>query len=447
MDYTSFTQYINTIKSQTPEISYDDFIKNFDDLKLNIKHKENDTGTLVMFYNNTFTRSKQSPIEQSCRCTIVEKNTLHIISAQYNNLLYDDDIIRELKHENIKWDNVEIQKSYEGTTILVFNYNDQWYTTTRRCFDANLSKWSSKKTHLEMFHNAIKDKFTYDDLNKNYYYTFILLNHNDSSIINYSSDDEYTNVIQIQTQKKYTHEYVEHDLDVQKSVTVLFKDLDTLLEYIKIDNEYFRQHNKINYEGYIIKYKKDDSIIHGKIQYDQYKQLTELKNNNQNIDQIYLELYQKDKLREFLPYFTKYTKNITNRISSSMKTLAKEILNIYHQTRNKKNPVLYNNISKCYKQHLYNIHGLYIKKNKQNTEHNLEEQKDNSISIHDVYHYLKNLYPGALRNVFKSHYEMVQNKELVEYLNGDCTSLILQNSLMFEFDYKDKDQVQEQTQE
>jgi hypothetical protein len=42
---------------------------------------------------------------------------------------------------------------------------------------------------------------------------------------------------------------------------------------------------------------------------------------------------------------------------------------------------------------------------------------------------------------------MVQNKELVEYLNGDCTSLILQNSLMFEFDYKDKDQVQEQTQE
>ena len=47
------------------------------------------------------------------------------------------------------------------------------------------------------------------------------------------------------------------------------------------------------------------SIVHLRI----YEKLIKLKPNNSNIHQSYLELFQKDKLNDFLPYFSKYNNN------------------------------------------------------------------------------------------------------------------------------------------
>ena len=73
-----------------------------------------------------------------------------------------------------------------------------------------------------------------------------------------------------------------------------------------------------------------------KLQTEMYQKISKIKPNNSNIYQCYLELYQKDKLQFYLPFVTKYYYDIIKRINNSMRTLSKEILNIYHVTRKKK---------------------------------------------------------------------------------------------------------------
>ena len=51
-----------------------------------------------------------------------------------------------------------------------------------------------------------------------------------------------------------------------------------------------------------------------KIQTDIFIQINKIKSSNKNTYKLYLNLYQKDKLTDFLPYISKYTNEIVNRI-------------------------------------------------------------------------------------------------------------------------------------
>ena len=59
--------------------------------------------------------------------------------------------------------------------------------------------------------------------------------------------------------------------------------------------------------------------------------------SNKNIHQIHLKLYQLNKCNEILPYITNNYIDIVRRINLSIKTLSREMLNIYFLTRNKQN--------------------------------------------------------------------------------------------------------------
>jgi len=112
--------------------------------------------------------------------------------------------------------------------------------------------------------------------------------------------------------------------------------------------------------------------------------------------------------------------------------MSREILDIYHMTRNKKNSEIYNFLSQSYRQILYQLHSDYIdQKNgttiefKESIKGFMKNETDNfildhhniadnnffdtdkiSISVDNVYTKLKNLDTSLLIDLFKDRDEL-----------------------------------------
>ncbi|CAH6421754.1 RNA ligase [uncultured virus] len=425
---------------------------NFDELKIELQSKQEnglpkyninvkeyeDLG--IIYYNNLPENNNLDHyfenIEVTCRSYIIEKKSLKPIASQYNKILYNNDAKEYLKQ--VKWENVKIQKCYEGTMLLVFNYNDKWYVSTRRCLNASDSKWIKNKSYREMFDEAMTGKFVFDDLNKEYCYFFILVHYKNKNLVNYNNfGKDYKELLHILTTKKYSLEEIDYkinglnyiDYENFENSEQLYNSLDSISQ----ENE---SNQNITDEGYILKvyngepFKSNFCVL--KIQTNLYQKLSKMKPNNSNIHQIYLELYQQGDLNEFLPYFTKYNNDIIKRIHFSMKNLSKELLDLYHSTRQKKNPNIYSNLTEIYKKILYGLHGLYIDHKKKELVDIDKETKENSrsVNIHDVYYFLKELSAADLRQLYLDRTILMDNNNC-QFLNKNCVYTMTQSMLMF----------------
>jgi hypothetical protein len=152
------------------------------------------------------------------------------------------------------------------------------------------------------------------------------------------------------------------------------------------------------------------------------------KNKNQYWN--YLELYQCNKLYDILPYVHKYPYGTIHRIHNSIQLLSGEILNIYHLTRNKKNELLYNSLTKSYKSIIYDLHSTYI--------NNKLRNKMMSIRFDNVYYYLKHTKPEILRQIFFDRKILIEKllktkfdiKRIISTNDTDNIDLIIQTELM-----------------
>lgn len=414
--------------------------------KIGIKEDDN----VAIIFSNDMTRralvdeaflTKAKQLEDSCKSYIVDKTTLLPIASQYNNIMYNEDADEYLKQ--FDWNKqVVVQQCHEGTMILVFNHNDKWYISTRRCLNATNSTWIRNNSYGKMFNDAIENKFTFNDLDKSLCYHFILVHHKNKNIINYSSlykKDNYAEVYHVMTTEKNTLNEVPSQINqiVRTVKTIKFTDLNSLNNKLKSSTG-----NKIQNEGYIIKVYDNKSFKILKKQTSQYRKIFEMKPNNSNFGQIMLELYQKDNLREYIKNTSGYNKGIIERVHGAMRTLSQEMNNIYHCTRNKKNPDLHNCLSKVIQGPF--LHGLHkkwhslnphikkpsqykpIKQQQVNvevdeakeanvateateaTEYSVK-RKNTSINVHHTYEFLKNLEPYQLRGIFKFRKSIIDN--------------------------------------
>lgn len=441
----------------TDNLSYEDF-KNELLSKHKVSVKEDDD--LCIIYNGN---TAETELEKNCRSIILDKTNLKPISTQYNNLLYNNDTLQFLSDRS--WNNVVVEQCYEGTMLIVFNHKDKWYITTRRCLNAGESTWINGKSYGDFFNESMN--FTWDDLNKDYVYHFVLIHYENRNLIRYNNlGREYKKLYHTLTTEKYTLNEVEHVINnnLMKPDSVNFDSLNSLMTKLEDIDAYDRQRKQLSTEGYILKYYEGE--LHKsrftlmKLQTNIYRELMEIKPNNSNINQIYLELYQKDQLDKYLPYMTKYAFQTKTMIHESMKTLSQEILDLYHTTRNKKNTELYSQLGTTYKKVLYKLHGKFIELNNNNPDGtikiNIEEDfldnpnpnpnpnlnNDNNndndnkpdrvvktIKIHDVYKLLKNLKPQTLRNVYLERRELLKNPEN-KFLKS-CMNTVTQTTLMF----------------
>ena len=415
--------------------------ENSDGQKYNISLKEDDN-LFMLYYNSSKNESSDDfaiKLENSCRSIILDKKILKPIVTQYNKIIYNADSIDFLKTKD--WNQVVVQKCYEGTLITIFHHMDKWYVTTRRCLNAQESSWIKNNSYYDMFIDAMTGKFTFDELNKNHCYHFILVHHKNRNIVAYNNTlgKDYKELFHILTTEKYSLDEINYKINdkVKYIENEQFNNLDDLLSELNKLNELDKKYIKITSEGYVLKYYIGElfksPFITLKIQTEIYDTIMKIKPNNSNIYQCFLELYQKNKLNDFLPYFTKYSNDVTKRIHISMQNISKELLDLYHLTRNKQNEEIYNKLSDQYKKCLYEIHGIYIKNRKGDFQEGVDKKQigtTRSINVFDVYHYLKGTPTNELRQLYYDRINMLENP-LFKFINKTCINTMTQSTLMF----------------
>jgi len=407
--------------------------------KYPLNYKYNDD--LLLIFNEEKLLDNFENIDQDLydktKSVLIDRKTLSPIYSHFNNMILNKEATNILK--NTDWNTVSIEKSYEGTTLVIYYHNDSWMVSTRRCIDSKNSKWIYGLSYYDMFIESIQNKFSLDDLDKNYCYHFILVHYKNVNIINYKEfGSNYTEVIHIMTTTKNECLEIDYTINnnVKKPEKQNFNSLNDLLMNLNSISYSNELEKKINFDGYIIKQysnkEKKGYFIQYKLQTELYIKLSSIKPNNSNINQCFLELYQKDLLQEFLPYVSNYHYDIIKRINFSFKTITREILNIYHNTRKKKNPFLYENLKDTYKKIIYGLHGIYINNKKKNFSENLpEDTKFKSITVHNVYYYIKNLDPKTLRNLFLERTIMINEAKILDFIDKDCIFCKTQTILMF----------------
>lgn len=442
-DKLTITKFIFNSKKANENYNCDDLKeeltkKNDDDtLMYHVNFKENDD--LMMIYYDNLPRSVDGydadKLENGLRCCVLEKASLRPLVTQFNKVIYNGEAIKYL--ENATWNNVVVEKCYEGTTIIVYNHNSEWYVSTRRCLNASESTWVKNKSYREMFDEAIADKFKLEDLDEKYCYYFILLHHKNKNIVNYNYlGDEYKEIIHVMTIEKYTIKEIDYTINdlILKSEMMNFKSLNDLLSSLKKLSDDNKLKKRITTEGFVIRVYSGEpnktSFTILKIQTQIYQYLVKLKPNNSNVYQSFLELYQKDKLKEYLTYFSKYNNLIIKRTHFAMRNMALEILNLYHSTRKQKNKDIYDVLSEQYKKVLYGLHGLYINMRRNDfTQSDDKTIPQRSITIHDVYYYTKNLPPEQLRQLFRERIHLLGGK--TNFINKKCIYTKVVSILMF----------------
>jgi hypothetical protein len=196
----------------------------------------------------------------------------------------------------------------------------------------------------------------------------------------------------------------------------------------------------IDNSGYFVKIFSEDKKQYTccALRTDLYKNILSLMPRHQNQYINFLELYQNDNLSGMLPYLHKYPADVVRRINVSIKTLSKEILNIYHLTRKKQNSDLYECLPIIYKKMLYDLHKIYLNQKYGyyiiKSEDILKEKK--SISVDIVYNYLKEMKNNELVRVFEERKKLIECLTKIGYLYDHilCTTnidLITQTELMF----------------
>lgn len=420
----------------------------------NLKFKEDDD--LLLLYSETNLRTDDE-LDNSVKSVIIDKHTLKPITTQFNKLIYNDDALTFLSDK--PWEKISVKYCYEGTMILVFYMYNKWYVCTRKCLDAKTSFWIKNCSYYDLFMDAIKDKFTFDDLDTKFCYHFILLHHKNKNIVDYREfGREYKNVAHAMTTELETFKKIKHVINdkiiypAEFSYTSLQETLKHLDELSQRDKE----KKCVTIEGYIVEYVNDGVITLLKLQTNLYKYISEIKPNVSNLDAMFLELYQKDKLIEIIPYFSINGRDVVKRIHSAVCCVCDEILHIYHCTRNHSNPELYSILSASYKGLLYSIHGVYLSKYKRElknketpvtTSTTVETQSEQmlksvraqarkelgeskSISIHDVYECVKNAESYRLKQLFIDRLKLFEHTYAREFLCYDCDDAFIQGKLM-----------------
>lgn len=384
--------------------------KTLDNLKLELSKNGNcnisfkEENNLILAFHNKFGKSdlNLTKLENQCR-NVIFSNNLEPLCYHFNEINYNPDNLK-----NIDLSKAIVQESIEGTTLVCFYHNNQWFVTTRRCLDANKSLWIHNYSYKQLMDDVLCSKLEnpteddkqkkvnefFDILDKNLCYFFVLVHPNNKNIVNNVNNKK---LIHFMTRKKKSMEEVNVSNSLYEFENgVIYKSP----EYVNYDemkiNTLINDMNKenatskgISREGLVIRYYNEDGTCDVlKLQTSKYKRVKDIKPNYNNEQKSYLELFKNDNLKEYLELCTNKTvpnkAKIIRRLSDTLINLATEVLILYFKTRDKQNVETYNNLTNDYKTLLYKIHGIYKIKCQENTTENKVK-----VTRDDVYRILK----------------------------------------------------------
>jgi hypothetical protein len=393
------TEYINNYKSQNSIIDINDFKKKlYDDYSIMTKYYEEDN--LLLVYHK-FGLSINSELEEECRSLVIDTINLKIISYTCPNPIENREAQQFLLNNSDL--ELEIYKCYEGTILSLFNHNNKWYLSTRRCLDSKDSN-CNQTNYYDMFIEVLtKENMSFDDftkdLNPEYGYYFVLLHHSNQNIVDYTKlfGENYSRLFLISVRLKEDQiEIFDYD----------FNSYTNIMKPEKMSMEDFSAHNQVlnvdvDLEGIIIKTRKDNKLYLFKLQTNSY-QFSKAIGPDRNIFKGYLYLYQIGILKQYIennkehknlekivnPYNPSEAYDTVGVVDCVYKVLTSELFELYKllwslSSREQYNMELYNLLPKEYKDILYGLRGVYFK-----VKANPEKIY---FGVRNIYQYLKSV--------------------------------------------------------
>lgn len=420
--------------------TYENFKNKLLELIPDITIKENKDNDLVLIANkykvNNFNLSK---LERELKQIIIDKNTLELIVYTYDSIFYNEEANMYLLNNDISESNKNIYESFEGTQIIVYNYNNNWNISTRKCLDASNSKWNSYKSYYNLFVNSLGIQFNdfINKLDETKYYIFILVNYENKNIIDYTSKfgEKYTKIINILIRDSKTHE------EININNNKIFEDNEnfyypTELNDYSILNEENKKNNidfPLKTEGIVTKINNNNlNNIYLKFQTNSYKIINKILPNNNNIIKMFISLYKDDLLKEHILYFPDNLniklKNIDNEdytiyetvlvIDNLFKIFTSELFELFKffyclKDCSKRNEAHYELLPTSFKVILYKLRGIYFDKKEKLAKIKEKESninyKNYNLKITDIYNFLKNYELNNFYTLINDRVKIISN--------------------------------------
>ena len=134
---------------------------------------------LIKYNKKNFSKDHEfQDIINECRSIILDRN-FNIICWSPNKSVSTNHFNSIISDWN---DDVIVEPFIDGTMINCFYHNEQWYTSTRGSLKGDKTFYSEKSFNV-MFNQALLyNKLSFDNLDKNLCYSFVL-NHPDNRIV------------------------------------------------------------------------------------------------------------------------------------------------------------------------------------------------------------------------------------------------------------------------
>jgi hypothetical protein len=367
-------------------------------------------------------------------------NPLKPIVSFSNAIIFDNGTIENIAKSN--WNDIEIiEYNFNSLHVVLFNENFIWYIS---CHDEIIRLDNINNSYVKIFNDLLHTENVKNwvecEGNSEIVYHLLLVHpmlckvtqHDIKSITLLWTCDKHVNIIN--SNVPYLSKKLKY-----------FSCLDELQISLETECNNDMLNKSLSFGGYFLKipysYNNRRQYICCVIRSNLYKYILSVLPKNENKYISYLELYQRNELSDVITYIHKYPNDVIRRINMAIRTLSKEILNIYHLTRKKQNFILYNSLTKRYKKVLFELHKIYVtQKHKElNTKHSKTEIlliEKKSISVDVVYDYLKLINVNDLIQIFKDRNEIIniltnEKYKLDNIFNLNDIYIVTQIELMF----------------
>lgn len=177
---------------------------------------------LIVLNYSQIDSPKTDPLVRLCRGIIVEKDTWDIIHYPFYRFYNFEEVIEE--RQKFNWNKAVATQKIDGSLWGVFNYNDEWYISSRSQIGGFNKTNFCEVTFGDIFDKAIhpfsRDEF-FATLNKNLDYTFELVSPYNQIVTPYSECDIY--LIGLRDKSNNFHEISLIDAEKIEHIAALIK--------------------------------------------------------------------------------------------------------------------------------------------------------------------------------------------------------------------------------
>lgn len=320
----------------------DEACSKINNLKLQCKIRDNN---IIVKYPKTLKYSNDDYILNS-RGIIIDFNTKNIINRSLGGAVSLDTFIEKVPN----WDNVVIEKCYDGTLINVYYNNNKWCVSTKFCIDADESKFRSNKTFRQLFDEA--SNLDYSLLDKSYTYSF-LLQHVESRNVSIIKKNK---IYHLESTNNVTGDKVRINIpNIESPEIIKYKDninklLVSSIDELKAVMEFLHW----SHPGYILY--SQDRKYRSKISNPNYMKVHELIKDQGNIKFMLLEaLYKKKNYSEIIKYYPEYNTKLIE-INNQLNNYCTSLYNQYIICKIQKK---YINLENKYRKAICDLHNIF----------------------------------------------------------------------------------------